>query len=504
MSNSFAALMALSHMQTQEQQRNVESALADRQRKEELRRKQQAERERKERELERKMREKHFEDEKKEKERREKREQERLAKEREKERREEEHRQALLHGPKKASRYPVSKSSVRDDVRKSRLPDDDDDDSGSGGAALTRQEKRERKLQLDLRRSYSRPKRSTTSTYHKAGRRLPGGAIDITTTPSSAGMLPPADNPSMSVRDRIAATPATLTALNTKKRDTRTIDEIVRDKAKARAGKVLDGEKARDFHDWFTPKGSKATDSKSLSPSARPSAPNSGPATPPGPITKDGASSNAATAAAAPRRSSSTAVPSSKTSAKPVPAGLQTKRADRTEIRTLPPKSIARPRGTASVKGGPTKSHVSSHSLDSSKKRPRSPSPSDSLPPPRRRRASNAGNDSNISDQIWRIFGKDRGAYVQRNVYSDDEDMEADASALEREEKRRSFFYIWFIFFTLTARRTAPDLHERKMRRRKPKNEEERKRSADEKRSAGGRAITNRFMRAEPFFCMLT
>jgi len=32
------------------------------------------------------------------------------------------------------------------------------------------------------------------------------------------------------------------------------------------------------------------------------------------------------------------------------------------------------------------------------------------------------------------MFGKNRDAYVRKDVFSDDEDMEADATALEREE----------------------------------------------------------------------
>lgn len=42
-----------------------------------------------------------------------------------------------------------------------------------------------------------------------------------------------------------------------------------------------------------------------------------------------------------------------------------------------------------------------------------------------------------ISQEIWKMFGKDRHSYVSRDVFSDDEDMEADATALEREEKMR-------------------------------------------------------------------
>lgn len=36
------------------------------------------------------------------------------------------------------------------------------------------------------------------------------------------------------------------------------------------------------------------------------------------------------------------------------------------------------------------------------------------------------------------MFGKDRGSYVGKDVLSDDEDMEADARILEKEELRSS------------------------------------------------------------------
>lgn len=60
--SGFAALMALSATQTKQSQDSVQSALIQRQQKEELRRKQQEEKERKEKELENKLRLKHFED----------------------------------------------------------------------------------------------------------------------------------------------------------------------------------------------------------------------------------------------------------------------------------------------------------------------------------------------------------------------------------------------------------------------------------------------------------
>lgn len=69
------------------------------------------------------------------------------------------------------------------------------------------------------------------------------------------------------------------------------------------------------------------------------------------------------------------------------------------------------------------------------KKRPRSPSLSLSPPPPKRRPSE---ADSAFGSEIWKLFGKDRNSYVARDVLSDDEDMEADADVLMREEMRRS------------------------------------------------------------------
>jgi protein SPT2 len=73
------------------------------------------------------------------------------------------------------------------------------------------------------------------------------------------------------------------------------------------------------------------------------------------------------------------------------------------------------------------------------KKRPRSESRSES-PPSKRRAQSGVEEDlpNDISSTIWSLFGRKRDSYVAMDVFSDDEDMEADADALEREEMRRS------------------------------------------------------------------
>lgn len=251
MSNAaWSRLMALSKAQTEETQNSVQSALIQRQQKEELRRKQQEEKEKKERELENRLRLKHFEDAKKQEEREAKREQEREATERERKRREEAKMDIARYGPKKskstgsgAPKYPSSNS----DSRRRRLPTGDDDD-GPAPIALTREEKRKRKEDNELRRSLAMGKRSSHTSGRRAGARLPGGAVNI----ASTGPGSPDSGSRQSVKARIAAMPNGLTKLNVNKRDTRTIDEILQDRAKARESKTLDGEEAKGYSNWFS------------------------------------------------------------------------------------------------------------------------------------------------------------------------------------------------------------------------------------------------------------
>lgn len=253
--------MALSATQTKQSQSVVESQLAQRQRNEEIKRKQAEMADKKRREMENQLRMKHFEEEKLRQERAKRAEAEQQAKQAALERREEEQRSALRYGPKKAKsvaaatsgssspKWPSSASHnrAREDARKRRLPGDDEDDD-SAPEFLTREEKRERKQQQQMRKLFNPGKRSAGAGggYSKAGRRLPGGAVDVTTT----SQIPDASASSKSVKERIAAMPNTLTKLNTVKRDTRTIDEILQDRAKLKE-KVLDGDEAREFNDWF-------------------------------------------------------------------------------------------------------------------------------------------------------------------------------------------------------------------------------------------------------------
>ncbi|KDQ24807.1 hypothetical protein PLEOSDRAFT_1090466, partial [Pleurotus ostreatus PC15] len=245
----FAELMRMAEVQTKESQSAVQAALEERKRKEDLKKRQQEERERKERELEIKLRQKHFEDEKREQERQKRKEQEKQAIEQARQRREEEQRNHLL-GKKPASKWPSSSShtQAREDVRKTRVPLEDEDE---GPSFLTREEKRQRKQDAEWKRQFA-PQRRTPAAggYGKTGRRLPGGAVDVTASVSSSDALQ--QSPGKTVRERLTAMPNTLTRLNVNKRDTRTIDEILQDRAKAKEAKVLDGESAKGFNDWFS------------------------------------------------------------------------------------------------------------------------------------------------------------------------------------------------------------------------------------------------------------
>ncbi|KAG1804731.1 uncharacterized protein HD556DRAFT_1325819 [Suillus plorans] len=417
---SFAALMALSASQTKESQSAVQTALLQRQRNEELQRKKREEFDRKEREEATKLRQKRFEDEKKQRELQLKRESEMRRMEEEQARREEEQRNALLYGPKRAksgSKWPSSSGISKESIPRRRLPSDEEDGSRSGSPAmaLTREEKRRRRVETELRRGYAYKRAASSSGYHKAGRRLPGGAIDATSAPTSDS-----GNGSQSVKARLSALPNTLTKLNVHKRDTRTIDEILQDRAKAKTA-TLDGDDAKEFNDWFG-KGKKDTGKTSAQVStAAPSRESSGSSSPvpSAPRSVNSGTSKTSTA------SKSAALSFSKTS--------QSKGADSSQSLKTEVKSKSTSIFTPSMKSQASKPSSAARSTGPTKKRPRSPS-SLSPPPPKRRPAST--EVESYSNEIWKLFGKDRSKYVEQDVYSDEEDMEVDAGVLEREELR--------------------------------------------------------------------
>lgn len=474
--SSFAALMALSATQTRESEAAVQSALVERQKKEAEKRKLQEEKDKKDRELEAKLRLKRFEEEKNQRERERKLEEARLAKEREKERREEEQRNSLRYGQKRSGGGSGGKADYPS--KPGRRYDSDDE----SGGALTREEKRKRRLESELRYGMGSYRKGIQAWGHKkSSNRLPGGVIDVTNDGGGSGNNSSSSSRNFgSIKARITSEPNMLIRLNTKKRDTRTIDEITRDiaKSKGREGKVtLEGDQAKVFSDWFGSSGSKGELSQTTtqsqpvsageesifgSPASSPE-PELGPssyspkkqlastgyntsasksATPP---VQPKASTSAAAASKAassnqprptPTRGSSLSV---KAIGKPTPPGFIPKASSsssRPQPKPLP--AFNKKSATNNTASSSAKSPAAS---SAARKRPRSPSysisPSPS-PPPSKRRSVAGGSSSapknDISAAIWQMFGKDRNKYMSREVYSDDEDMEADASALEREE----------------------------------------------------------------------
>jgi len=96
----------------------------------------------------------------------------------------------------------------------------------------------------------------------------------------------------------------------------------------------------------------------------------------------------------------------------------------------------SKPTGSGLSKPRPSSVHVSS---SAGKKHRRLESYSEDeeeydSPPSKKRYAPTARGD--YRSEIWKLFGKDRSSYVNNTVDSDEDDMEADAMDLEREEMR--------------------------------------------------------------------
>lgn len=446
--SSFAALMALSATQTRQSEAQVQSALAERQRKETLKRKQQEEKDRKEKEMEAKIRLKILEEQKREQERQKKAEAERLAKEAALRKKEEEQRDALRYGPKKAKADYPSSSYARDDMRRRKTSSSDDE--LVGGAALTREEKRQLRLQRELNYGFGGHKRSSTGSYRKAGRRLPGGAMDV-----SAGDGSPSGS-FRSVKDRLTHEPPGLIKLNVNKRDTRTIDEIRQDLERKKT-KILSGEDAKGFDDWFGSGKSRLKNISQSQPSRASSIFSSRSPSPvddkpiPTRIQSRSTKSLSRTPPVTSRPSTSSATistPSIKAITTAKGTGISVKSMNNATDKTFsnavgkfnkaPSKSAPlKVQGNTRTSGAAGKSNAFPSASAPPRKRPRSRSLSGS-PPPAKRRSGSALPD-NLSSEIWKIFsrGKDRHSIMSRPVDSDD-DMEADALDLEHEELYRS------------------------------------------------------------------
>jgi protein SPT2 len=418
MTSTFATLMAISASNTQASQRAAQQALAEKKRKEEEELRKRAERERKEKELENRLRLKHFEEEKRERERKEREERLNEEKERLREKKEAMARDKLLGNVKKASRsrspsYPSVNSGSRDELRKKRLPSDDE---GDPGHFLTREEKRERRKLADLK--FGSKKASLMAGASQKSRKvLPGGGIDLDagSSQNSAG------SSTQSIKARLTAMPNTLQKLNVNKRDTRTIDEIVRDRERNKEGRVLNGEQAKEFNDWF----GKKKDTTGLA-------------------NKTAALDLSANDSRSGTPTLSTKPASSLTLSKnPSTASLPSFGKTKDMTKPSPPKSNPPSRaGPSSKPAGAPKNRPSSVHIPSSagKKHRRSESFSEDdeeydSPPSKKRYAPPAQDD--YRSEIWKIFGKNRSSYVNNAMDSDEDDMEADAMDLEREELRR-------------------------------------------------------------------
>jgi len=102
------------------------------------------------------------------------------------------------------------------------------------------------------------------------------------------------------------------------------------------------------------------------------------------------------------------------------------------------------------------------------RKRTRSESRSES--PPLKRRGYVEEDDEvpgNISSMIWNMFGRNRDRYMSMDVFSDEEDMEADATTVAREEARSSRIALTEDQLALEEERR----HEDEKRRRKKERE---------------------------------
>ena len=257
--SSFKALRELAQQKTAAQNQQVQAKLEERKRKEEADKKAQEERDRRERELEARMRAKKLEDERRAEELARKLAQN-AARRAEREEQLQLQRETKLLQRVSRARSPTEPGAVGSRSRKRSRSGSPD---GGGTSTLTREEKRARKAQNELRKAEqeqaARARRhipnfgsyggraggASGSASSATGKRLAGGALDIIDDGHATPKTPAAVG---STRDRIiSAMPMQLTKLNTVKRDTRTIDDVQRE----RQQRVLEGDDARNFGDWF-------------------------------------------------------------------------------------------------------------------------------------------------------------------------------------------------------------------------------------------------------------
>ncbi|KAJ7153733.1 hypothetical protein C8R46DRAFT_864257, partial [Mycena filopes] len=224
----YKALLALSESHTKKMESLARTLLAQKRQ----RQKRQEELDQKQRDLETRLRLQYFEEQKKNTNAGVSIEVERVANEAELLRRDAVRQNTLRYGSKHGSRPRR--------VLHPRL-----DDFGGGideSPALTRKEKRERKLQVELGEIFAPPQSRMSRPAARSRRLLSPQTLPHPAQDPAAG--------SLSVKARLTASiPNTFTRLNIVKRDIRTIDEIVQANHKNR--RVLEGDCARGFDDWF-------------------------------------------------------------------------------------------------------------------------------------------------------------------------------------------------------------------------------------------------------------
>lgn len=485
MSARFAELMALSASKTRETNAATEQLLAEKKRKEEQRLKEQQARDAREREMRAALVRRRLEEAQRAEERQRRQEEERARKEAVLARREEQLRLNLIYGKDKRSALGSSSSSGSGSRgRKGKSGDDDGDENEIGSSVLTREEKRMRRLNNDLNRSFTSKRKdvpySSVNSPRRpgAGRSLGHDVIEAQKGNQSSGSAADDASSRQSLRKQLASMPQQLIKLNTVKRDTRTIDEIMNDLQRAKDQRVIAGEDARGFKDWFASKEkekekerekesketgvpvpantSKKARSWSRSPSEEPHVADTGRRAKSAVRSMEtGATSSGRSTPSAPKPPERKEPRTKVTIIKPEPRGsIDFQKTSRVYPEAPKPSTNLSSKQQA-VRSATSLADRSNTSRPTKRKRSYSPESlydSDNLDDDDRyddygargrgRSSSRAARPKNdISSEIWRLFGKDRDRYVQNDVYSDeDDDMEVDADALRREELRRCVF----------------------------------------------------------------
>ncbi|KAH7101926.1 hypothetical protein BKA62DRAFT_701823 [Auriculariales sp. MPI-PUGE-AT-0066] len=227
--SSFSALKALAQQNTQSANVALQQTLDARKRKEEEERRAQVEREKREAALEARLRQKRLEEQQRAEAVERKRAESARVKTEEIERKEAQRRAKIYEAVNGASRRgsPTSGSgSKRKRESRSESPE------AGGTSTLTREEKRQRKFQNEIRKAELESAANARSRHIR----------------QHLNAAPAASSSSKKSAKKADLLPVDLQPLNLVKRDTRTMDDVQRERE---GGRVLQGDDARSFNDWF-------------------------------------------------------------------------------------------------------------------------------------------------------------------------------------------------------------------------------------------------------------